>query len=90
MDDPDDRMDDSKRKTRNASEKKRRDQFNVLVMELGSMVSPTGLGLGGGGGGSGGSNSRKMDKTTVLKTTIAFLRQHGETSAKSRVHEIQV
>lgn len=72
MDDYDEK-DDTKRKSRNLSEKKRRDQFNILVTELGSMVSP---------------NNRKMDKTTVLKSTINFLRQHNESSVKSQVHEI--
>lgn len=65
-----DGCDETKRKTRNASEKKRRDQFNLLVTELGSMVSP---------------GHRKMDKTTVLKTTIAFLRQHNEDTSKPQV-----
>lgn len=58
----DDDKEDSKRKSRNLSEKKRRDQFNLLVNELSSMVS---------------TNSRKMDKSTVLKTTIAFLKNHN-------------
>lgn len=34
------------------------------------------------------SNSRKMDKSTVLKSTIAFLKSHNEISVRSRVHEI--
>ncbi|XP_058838658.1 circadian locomoter output cycles protein kaput isoform X2 [Topomyia yanbarensis] len=72
-DDPDDK-DDTKRKSRNLSEKKRRDQFNLLVNELNSMVS---------------SNTRKMDKSTVLKSTIAFLKSHNEIAVRSRVHEIQ-
>ena len=55
MDDYDDKLDDTKRKSRNASEKKRRDQFNILVTELGTMVTP------------GGPPNRKMDKTTVLR-----------------------
>lgn len=38
---------------RNKSEKKRRDQFNVLIKELGSMLP---------------GNARKMDKSTVLKS----------------------
>lgn len=50
------------RKSRNLSEKKRRDQFNMLVNELGSMVS---------------TNTRKMDKSTVLKSTILFLKNHN-------------
>uniref|UniRef100_A0A6P7GZ94 Protein cycle-like n=1 Tax=Diabrotica virgifera virgifera TaxID=50390 RepID=A0A6P7GZ94_DIAVI len=59
-DDSDDK--DSKRKSRNLSEKKRRDQFNMLVNELSSMVS---------------TGSRKMDKSTVLKSTISFLKNHN-------------
>lgn len=49
------------RKSRNLSEKKRRDQFNMLINELCSMVS---------------TSARKMDKSTVLRSTIAFLRTH--------------
>lgn len=76
------------------SEKKRRDQFNMLVNELSSMVS---------------ANNRKMDKSTVLKSTIAFLKNHNgikyfyfnlyslsidfisvlEISSRSKIHEIQ-
>ncbi|XP_076749742.1 circadian locomoter output cycles kaput protein Clock [Xylocopa sonorina] len=74
MDDDVDDKDDTKRKSRNLSEKKRRDQFNMLVNELGSMVS---------------SNTRKMDKSTVLKSTILFLKNHNEIAVRSRVHEIQ-
>ena len=65
-----DEKDETKRKSRNLSEKKRRDQFNMLITELGSMVS---------------QNNRKMDKTTVLKTTISFLKQHNEMSQRSQV-----
>uniref|UniRef100_A0A1L8DGZ4 Putative aryl-hydrocarbon receptor nuclear translocator n=1 Tax=Nyssomyia neivai TaxID=330878 RepID=A0A1L8DGZ4_9DIPT len=74
MDDDTEDKDDSKRKSRNLSEKKRRDQFNLLVNELSSMVS---------------SNNRKMDKSTVLKSTIAFLKNHNEIALRSRTHEIQ-
>ncbi|XP_029164870.1 circadian locomoter output cycles protein kaput [Nylanderia fulva] len=74
MDDDMDDKDDTKRKSRNLSEKKRRDQFNMLVNELGSMIS---------------ANTRKMDKSTVLKSTILFLKNHNEIAVKSRVHEIQ-
>lgn len=77
MDDLDnDEKDECKRKSRNLLEKKRRDQFNTLVTELGVMVNP-------------GSNSRKMDKTTVLKTTISFLKQHNEQTARSQAEEIK-
>ncbi|XP_056634115.1 circadian locomoter output cycles protein kaput isoform X1 [Diorhabda sublineata] len=71
-DDSDDK--DSKRKSRNLSEKKRRDQFNMLVNELSSMVS---------------SGNRKMDKSTVLKSTISFLKNHNEVTVRSRVNEIE-
>lgn len=74
MDDDTDDKDDTKRKSRNLSEKKRRDQFNMLINELSSMVS---------------TNSRKMDKSTVLKSTIAFLKNHNEIAVRSSVNEIQ-
>ncbi|KAJ0183785.1 hypothetical protein K1T71_000208 [Dendrolimus kikuchii] len=74
MEDDGDDKDDSKRRTRNLSEKKRRDQFNMLVNELSSMVS---------------TNSRKMDKSTVLKSTISFLKNHNETTVRSRAHDVQ-
>lgn len=46
------------RKSRNLSEKKRRDQFNSLINELNIMLSTT---------------NRKMDKSTVLRTAINYL-----------------
>lgn len=67
--------DDTKRKSRNLSEKKRRDQFNVLINELGTMVSP--------------ATHRKMDKTSLLRCTIAFLKDHNEAAVQSRANEIQ-
>jgi len=70
-----DEKDECKRKSRNLLEKKRRDQFNTLVTELGVMVNPT--------------SNRKMDKTTVLKTTISFLKQHNEQTARSQAEEIK-
>uniref|UniRef100_A0A8C8S6S0 Neuronal PAS domain protein 2 n=1 Tax=Pelusios castaneus TaxID=367368 RepID=A0A8C8S6S0_9SAUR len=48
--------------SRNKSEKKRRDQFNVLIKELSSMLP---------------GNTRKMDKTTVLEKVIGFLQKHN-------------
>ncbi|CAG4942051.1 unnamed protein product [Colias eurytheme] len=74
MDDDGDDKDDTKRRTRNLSEKKRRDQFNMLVNELGAMVS---------------TNNRKMDKSTVLKSTISFLKNHKEITVRSRAHDVQ-
>ncbi|XP_060863829.1 circadian locomoter output cycles protein kaput-like [Metopolophium dirhodum] len=64
---------DTKRKIRNASEKNRRDQFNNLINELNRMLSTT---------------NRKMDKSTVLKTTINYLNKQKDILLKSKVHEI--
>ncbi|KAK3100643.1 hypothetical protein FSP39_022964 [Pinctada imbricata] len=63
-----------KRVNRNLSEKKRRDQFNMLVNELCSMVS---------------TSNKKMDKSTVLKSTIAFLKSYQETAVQAQAHEIK-
>nr|XP_033801005.1 circadian locomoter output cycles protein kaput isoform X2 [Geotrypetes seraphini] len=70
----DDDKDKAKRVSRNKSEKKRRDQFNILIKELGSMLP---------------GNARKMDKSTVLQTSIDFLRKHKEITAQSDASEIQ-
>ncbi|XP_075715952.1 circadian locomoter output cycles protein kaput isoform X2 [Rhinoderma darwinii] len=69
-----DDRDKAKRVSRNKSEKKRRDQFNVLIKELGSMLP---------------GNARKMDKSTVLQKSIDFLRKHKEISAQSDASEIR-
>ncbi|KAL3212920.1 hypothetical protein MRX96_051788 [Rhipicephalus microplus] len=69
-----DEKDETKRKSRNLSEKKRRDQFNMLINELCSMVS---------------TSSRKMDKSTVLRATIAFLRAHNDVSIQNQEQESQ-
>ncbi|KAL4003827.1 Helix-loop-helix DNA-binding domain family protein [Acanthocheilonema viteae] len=50
----------SKRKTRNESEKRRRDTFNQLISELTLLVA---------------KDDRKMDKSSVLKCAINFLKQ---------------
>ena len=50
------------RQSRNKNEKKRRDQFNTLIKELSTMVS---------------YHSRKLNKTSVLKSAIAYLRSHN-------------
>uniref|UniRef100_A0A8C0IMU8 Neuronal PAS domain protein 2 n=1 Tax=Chelonoidis abingdonii TaxID=106734 RepID=A0A8C0IMU8_CHEAB len=60
--------------SRNKSEKKRRDQFNILIKELSSMLP---------------GNTRKMDKTTVLEKVIGFLQKHNEVSAQAEICEIQ-
>ncbi|XP_003203200.1 neuronal PAS domain-containing protein 2 isoform X1 [Meleagris gallopavo] len=68
-----DEKDRAKRASRNKSEKKRRDQFNVLIKELSSMLP---------------GNTRKMDKTTVLEKVIGFLQKHNEVSAQTEISEI--
>uniref|UniRef100_A0AAR2KGD5 Circadian locomoter output cycles protein kaput n=1 Tax=Pygocentrus nattereri TaxID=42514 RepID=A0AAR2KGD5_PYGNA len=64
----------SYRVSRNKSEKKRRDQFNVLIKELGTMLP---------------GNTRKMDKSTILQKSIDFLRKHKEIAAQSESSEIR-
>jgi len=63
-----------KRKSRNLSEKKRRDQFNILINELGSMV---------------GTGKSKMDKSAVLKTAISSIRNHNQMTKQSYSQEVQ-
>ncbi|KAF3852188.1 hypothetical protein F7725_005543 [Dissostichus mawsoni] len=60
--------------SRNKSEKKRRDQFNVLIKELGTMLP---------------GNTRKMDKSTILQKSIDFLCKHKEIAAQSESSEIR-
>ncbi|KAM7078071.1 neuronal PAS domain-containing protein 2 isoform 2-T2 [Molossus nigricans] len=69
-----DEKDRAKRASRNKSEKKRRDQFNVLIKELSSMLP---------------GNTRKMDKTTVLEKVIGFLQKQNEVSAQTEICDIQ-
>ncbi|KAI9559700.1 hypothetical protein GHT06_013705 [Daphnia sinensis] len=60
------------RKSRNLSEKKRRDQFNILINELCSMVC---------------TGKRKMDKSTILKSAISFIRNHNQATMQSNCQE---
>ncbi|KAG9492496.1 hypothetical protein GDO78_000799, partial [Eleutherodactylus coqui] len=68
-----DEKDRAKRAVRNRSEKKRRDQFNILIKELNSMLP---------------ENARKMDKTTVLEKVIGFLQKHNENSTETEDSDI--
>ncbi|CAG0891870.1 unnamed protein product [Cyprideis torosa] len=54
---------DHTERSRNLSEKKRRDQFNALIQELAAMVC---------------TSNRKLDKYGVLKAAISSLREHAE------------
>lgn len=56
----------SPRASRNKSEKKRRDQFNVLIKELCTMLQ-------------GHGHPLKMDKSTILQRTIDFLQKQKGT-----------
>uniref|UniRef100_A0A8B9R978 Circadian locomoter output cycles protein kaput n=1 Tax=Astyanax mexicanus TaxID=7994 RepID=A0A8B9R978_ASTMX len=69
-----DDRDKAKRVSRNKSEKRRRDQFNVLIKELGTMLP---------------GNTRKMDKSTILQKSIDYLRKHKEIAAQSESSEIR-
>ncbi|RNA22696.1 Circadian locomoter output cycles kaput [Brachionus plicatilis] len=51
-----------KRRSRNQNEKKRRDQFNLLIQELGNLLN----------------HPRKIDKATVLNETLFFFRNYNE------------
>ncbi|KXJ22463.1 Neuronal PAS domain-containing protein 2 [Exaiptasia diaphana] len=55
-----------RRATRNESEKKRRDKLNIYIQELASMVP------------SCFSSKKKLDKTSVLKMTVNFMRMHND------------
>ncbi|XP_077573624.1 circadian locomoter output cycles protein kaput isoform X2 [Stigmatopora nigra] len=70
----DDDKDKAKRVSRNKSEKKRRDHFNILIKELGTMLP---------------GNTRKMDKSTILQKSIDFLQKQQEISAQSESTEIK-
>ncbi|KAB5518506.1 hypothetical protein PHYPO_G00166800 [Pangasianodon hypophthalmus] len=69
-----DERDKAKRVSRNKSEKRRRDQFNVLIKELGTLLP---------------ANTRRMDKSTILQKSIDYLRKHKESAAQLESCEIR-
>ncbi|XP_018413983.1 PREDICTED: neuronal PAS domain-containing protein 2-like [Nanorana parkeri] len=71
-----DEKDRAKRASRNKSEKKRRDQFNVLIKELCTMLQ-------------GHGHPLKMDKSTILQRTIDFLQKQKEITAQTDACEIR-
>nr|XP_023651579.1 neuronal PAS domain-containing protein 2-like isoform X4 [Paramormyrops kingsleyae] len=71
-----DGKDRAKRASRNKSEKKRRDQFNVLIKELCTMLQ-------------GQVPPRKMDKSTILQRAIDFLQKQKEILDQSESIEIE-
>uniref|UniRef100_A0A8C3V944 Neuronal PAS domain protein 2 n=1 Tax=Catharus ustulatus TaxID=91951 RepID=A0A8C3V944_CATUS len=66
----------SPRASRNKSEKKRRDQFNVLIKELCTMLQ-------------GHGHPLKMDKSTILQRTIDFLQKQKEITAQTEACQIR-
>nr|DBA20961.1 TPA: hypothetical protein GDO54_017690 [Pyxicephalus adspersus] len=71
-----DEKDRAKRASRNKSEKKRRDQFNLLIKELCTMLQ-------------GHGHPLKMDKSTILQRTIDFLQKQKEITAQTEACEIR-
>ncbi|KAM4545758.1 neuronal PAS domain-containing protein 2 isoform 1-T2 [Odontesthes bonariensis] len=71
-----DEKDRAKRASRNKSEKKRRDQFNVLIKELCTMLQ-------------GHGHPRKMDKSTILQRTIDFLQKQKDITAQNEVCDVR-
>ncbi|XP_069395571.1 neuronal PAS domain-containing protein 2 isoform X3 [Paralichthys olivaceus] len=72
----DDEKDRAKRASRNKSEKKRRDQFNVLIKELCTMLQ-------------GQGHPRKMDKSTILQRTIDFLQKQKDITAQNETCDVR-
>uniref|UniRef100_A0A8C4I743 Neuronal PAS domain-containing protein 2 n=1 Tax=Dicentrarchus labrax TaxID=13489 RepID=A0A8C4I743_DICLA len=62
--------------SRNKSEKKRRDQFNVLIKELCTMLQ-------------GQGHPRKMDKSTILQRTIDFLQKQKDITAQNDTCDVR-
>uniref|UniRef100_A0A096ME03 Neuronal PAS domain protein 2 n=1 Tax=Poecilia formosa TaxID=48698 RepID=A0A096ME03_POEFO len=71
-----DEKDRAKRASRNKSEKKRRDQFNVLIKELCTMLQ-------------GQGHPRKMDKSTILQRTIDFLQKQKDITAQNEICDVK-
>ncbi|XP_057677818.1 neuronal PAS domain-containing protein 2 isoform X1 [Corythoichthys intestinalis] len=71
-----DEKDRAKRASRNKSEKKRRDQFNVLIKELCTMLQ-------------GQGHPRKMDKSTILQRTIDVLQKQKDISAQNETCDVR-
>ncbi|XP_074528893.1 neuronal PAS domain-containing protein 2 isoform X4 [Halichoeres trimaculatus] len=71
-----DEKDRAKRASRNKSEKKRRDQFNVLIKELCTMLQ-------------GQGHPRKMDKSTILQRTIDFLQKQKDITAQNETCDVR-
>ncbi|KFP00748.1 Circadian locomoter output cycles protein kaput, partial [Calypte anna] len=72
-----DEKDRAKRASRNKSEKKRRDQFNVLIKELCTMLQ-------------GHGHPLKMDKSTILQRTIDFLQKQKGTEITAQTEACEI
>jgi len=65
------------RKNRNLSEKKRRDQFNLLISELCSIINYESNSSEATPENSN-NNKQKMDKSSILRSAISFLKTHSD------------
>ena len=75
------------RKNRNLSEKKRRDQFNLLINELCSIINYNTLDMDVQLESVSGANKQKTDKSSILRASIAFLKSHSDVLNKSHEKE---
>jgi circadian locomoter output cycle kaput protein len=81
------------RKSRNLSEKKRRDQFNLLIGELCSIINyDTNSSVNISDNLPENQNNcinykQKMDKSSILRSSIAFLKSHSELINKNKLKQ---
>ena len=66
------------RQSRNLREKSRRDQFNILLTELGNVLELMDPSGNSSSQEHSGGNRGKAEKTTILKSTISYLQRQQE------------
>ena len=78
------------RRSRNLKEKTRRDQFNILLTELGNVLElMDSSGNSTGQDSLSGRNRGKVEKTTILESTISYLkRQQNKENASARASNV--
>jgi circadian locomoter output cycle kaput protein len=81
------------RKSRNLSEKKRRDQFNLLIGELSNIINyDTNPSINISDNLPQNQNNfnnckQKMDKSSILRSSITFLKSHSELINKNKLKQ---